>query len=366
MIKSFFFSSPACGRGGFSSERSELRKPGEGMPSPTALTPEDVSSVVLSRTRERQKFCAIVMLLFVFHPHLAFAKLNIVTTIKPVHSLVAAVAEGTDAKLTLLVDGNASEHTYALKPSQAKALSQADVVVYVGERLERFMEQPLATVPKNARILELSALPRLNLLPVRTGDAWVKHEHEDEHEAHEEHHHDEDGTDMHIWLDPNNAKLMVQAIANALAAEDAENSQRYQANAAALIQQIKETDRAIASELKPFANHKFIVMHDAYHYFEKRYGLYAAGSVMLRPDEPLAVKHLAEIRRSMKQGEIACLFSEPQFDDKALANLTKNTPTKQGVLDPLGAAIPAGPGHYLLLLKSITGAFTGCLGDSVK
>jgi zinc transport system substrate-binding protein len=303
--------------------------------------------------------CSIAFVLSICLPTFAYAKLNIVTTIKPVHSMVSAVVEGTDAELTLLVDGTASEHTYAMKPSQAKALAEADVVVYVSDHLETFLEKPLHNLPKTANKLELATTPRLKLLPIRSGDAWVKHAHDahDEH-AHEDHH--DEAKDMHIWLDPNNAKLMVKAIANTLAAKDAGNAARYQENATRYMESIDVAAREIKAELTPFAAKRFIVMHDAYHYFEAAFGLTAAGSVMLRPEEPLAVKHLLEIRKQMEQGAIACIFSEPQYDDKALKNLTKDTAVKQGVLDPLGASIPAGKGQYIALLKAISASFSTC------
>ncbi|HTO28004.1 MAG TPA: zinc ABC transporter substrate-binding protein, partial [Devosia sp.] len=200
----------------------------------------------------------------------ALAAPNVVASIKPVHSLVSAVMAGV-GEPTLIVKGSASPHTYALRPSDAGALESADIVFWTGHGMELFLADALATLAGNATVVELADSPGIELLPVREGGAFEAHSDGDEaeHDAHDEHEHGEG--DMHFWLDPDNAKLMVTQIATMLAEADPENATAYQANAEAELVKLDALEAELAATLAPVADKPFIVFHDAYQYFEARF-----------------------------------------------------------------------------------------------
>jgi len=198
----------------------------------------------------------------------AAAEITVVASIKPVHALTAAVMQGAGTP-HLIVQGGASPHAMSLKPSDARALQGADVVVWVGEGLEPFLEAPLETLAGGAAVVELAEAPGLTRLPYREGGAWEAHTDHEEEEAHaDEHGHDHDhgheGIDMHLWLDPANAKAMVAAIAAALTAADPDNAALYRANAEATAQKLGALAQEIAADLGAVKDVPFVVFHDAF------------------------------------------------------------------------------------------------------
>jgi zinc transport system substrate-binding protein len=219
---------------------------------------------------------------------------DVVVSIKPIHSLVAGVMQGV-GEPTLLVEGAGSPHTYTLRPSEARAIAQADVVFWVGEGLETFLAGPLKTLAPDARLVALGTAPGIELLPARSGGMWQEPRDEDEgehagdHAHHEnaseetehagaEHGHRHRAGDMHVWLDPQNAKAMVDAIAVALAETDPENAAAYEDNAARLRKELDRLDHRLVEVLAPVDDRPYVVFHDGYQYFERRYGLNAVGA----------------------------------------------------------------------------------------
>ena len=280
------------------------------------------------------------------------ADLEVVASIKPVHSLVAGVMEGV-GEPQLILQGAGSPHTYSMRPSQARMLAGADVVFWVGPNLEVFLAKPLETLAGEAKLVSLSESEGITLLDMREGGAFEAHSHGDEdghgdheeghdHEegekdhaetdhahddhAHDDHAHDDDahddgaheghdhhdhGPDAHIWLDPENAKSIVNAIAEALSEADAENASTYAANAARLNERIEALETEIAAEIEPVRDRPFIVFHDAYQYFEKRFGLAAAGSITVSPEVIPGAQRVDEIRTKVSELDAACVFAEP-------------------------------------------------------
>lgn len=295
--------------------------------------------------------------------------LAVVASIKPIHALASAVMAGAGTP-TLIVEGNASEHMYALRPSQARALADADLVVWVGPMLESFLARPLSTVDAT-HVLTLIDLETLTRLKFRVGGPFEpeeeehedEHHHDDEHEHEEEgHHHHEAGSyDGHIWLDPTNAIVIAGAIADALAVKDAEHAALYHENAKTLTARLEALDSELASAFTPLKGKPFIVFHDAYQYLEHRYGLTTAGSVTVNPEVPASAKRIAALKDKIVGAGAMCLFAEPQFDPKLINSLKEGTGAHAGVLDPLGADIPAGPEQYFTLMADIRAALTSCL-----
>lgn len=307
----------------------------------------------------------------------AGAEVNVVASIKPVHSLVATVMKGV-GEPGLIVEGSASPHTYSLKPSQAVMLEKADLVFWVGHELEAFLEKPLETLASKAKSVELIDAPDLVKLPFREGGAFEKHGqgedghddhaqeagHDHDHEkpaeaGHEEHGHG--AFDAHVWLDPANAKAMVHAIEEALVEADPANKEKYEANAAGLMQRLDALTAEIAAQLEPVKGKGFIVFHDAYQYFENRFGVTAAGSITVSPEVMPGAERVAEIRARVKELGAACVFAEPQFEPKLVATVTEGTDARTGVLDPEGGSLEPGNDLYFDLLRKLSTSLRECL-----
>ncbi len=322
---------------------------------------------------------AALLLLMALARAPAAAEIDVVVSIKPVHSLVASVMQGVGEPV-LLVKGTGSEHSYSLRPSAARALEQAEVVFWVGEALETFLVKPLSALAGNAKVVELWRTPGLTLLPTREGGLWEAHGHGIDHAGAAAEHgatgraeaDDEDGareaedghgeTDMHIWLDPGNATVLAAAIASALGAADPNNAALYQANAERLRQQLDALDRSLRDRLATVTDRPYVVFHDAYQYFERRYRVKAVGAIAINPTVRPSAQRLDEIHERLEQLDAACVFAEPQFEPTLVDTVTEGTSARTGVLDPLGAAIDAGPGQYFQLMNGLVDSLVDCLG----
>ena len=322
-------------------------------------------------------FCSALFLGLSAHTASA-ASLNVVTSIKPVHSLVAGVMNGVATPL-LLIDNNASPHNYALKPSQARDLQNADLVIWIGHELETSLEKPISNIAANAQSLSLLDVEGLTLLTFEEHEDEHhddeahegEHEHEEAHEEEhadehghaDEHDHDHDGFDPHIWLDPQNAKILVRAIQNSLENLDPEHTAQYAANAEQMQQKLDALLDGTTTKLAGIHDKKFLVFHDGYGYFENRFGIHAAGSITLNPEVMPGADHISEIRQTVMNQNITCLFSEPQFEPRIIPTLIEGTATKSAVLDPLGANLENGPKLYFQLINNLADALVGCLKD---
>jgi zinc transport system substrate-binding protein len=282
----------------------------------------------------------------------ASAEVRVVVSIKPLHGLVAAVMAGT-GEPHLIVEGGNSPHTFALKPSDAAALQDADVVFWMGDGLEGFLARPLEALAGGARLVALAQAPGLVRYAVRQGGPWVPDS--DEGEA--------GGTaDMHMWLDPVNAAAMAEAIAAALGAADGANAGLYGANTQRLKDRLAALTAEMEAALAPVKGRPFIVFHDGYQYLEKRFGLNAAGSITINPEVAPGAKRVAEIRARMLDLGVACIFAEPQFAPAIIAAVAEGTGARSAILDPLGADLPKGPDLYIDLMRRNLTALVGCLG----
>ena len=309
----------------------------------------------------------------------AKADINVVTSIKPVHSLVSAVMEGVGTP-HLIVEGAASPHTYALKPSQAGKLQDADIVFWIGNTLEAFLEKPIDGIATRAKSVALVEAHGLNQIKFREGGAFDAHDHahddhdEHGHDDHDEHKHDEHGHDEHghdehghnefdphVWLDPVNAKAIVHEIEEALSEVDPANAAAYAANADALMVKLDALVGEVQAELDPVRGRGFIVFHDAYQHFERRFGMSAVGSITVSPEVLPGAERIGELQDKVRSLDASCVFSEPQFEPKLVSTVTENTNAGTGVLDPLGASIKEGPGLYFTLIRNMASALKGCL-----
>jgi zinc transport system substrate-binding protein len=315
----------------------------------------------------------------------AVAAPAVVASTKPVHSLVSAVMGDTGSP-TLLVKGAASPHTYSLRPSDAAALESADIVFWTGHGMELFLGEALETLSTQATVVELAEAPGIVLLPIREGGAFEAHadddeagehaehddhdedeghEGDDEHaeaDGHEGHDHAEGESDMHFWLDPENAELMVSEIARVLSEVDPDNAAAYAANAEATIARYDALQAELTATLAPVADKPFLVFHDAYQYFEKRFGLEIAGTVTVSPEAMPGAARIDELRAKVDQLGATCVFAEPNFEPAIVSTVVEGTEAKAGTLDPEGAALDEGPDLYPELLRGLGRSLVDCLG----
>jgi len=323
---------------------------------------------------------------------------DVTVSIKPVHSLVAGVMRGVSEPY-LLIPGSASPHNYSLKPSDAQALEQARVVFWIGEDMETFMEKPLQALADEARVVELAEAPGVELLAIREGGNWEPHDHDHgdahghghgdkkaeakdhdhDHDHGHSHSHDKDHDhgekhakakqddhahgeqNMHLWLDPENAKAIVDHVVAVLSEADPANAETYAGNGADMTARLDALTAELRGSLAPVADKPFLVFHDAYQYFEARFGLSSVGAITVSPEVQPGAQRVREIQERIHSLSAACVFSEPQFPPKLIEVVTEGTDARAGVLDPLGADIATGPDHYFELMRQNARALVACL-----
>ena len=326
---------------------------------------------------------SILSFLTIFVP--ANAEIKVVATIKPIHSLASYLMDGI-GKPDLIVDGYASPHGFALKPSHAKMIQNADIIFWVGEDIESFLEKPLKTIAKKAEKIELMEIKGLTKLKFRERNIFEGHDdhghkeddhddhakkeddhddhgHDDEHKedkhddhGHEGHAHGE--FDPHIWLDPMNAKVILSEMAEHLIENDQENEAKYKANLKKAHKDLDKLTKKVKSELNK--DFKSIVFHDAYQYFEKRFGINILGAFTVNTDVMPGAEQLAEIREIIEHDKVSCIFSEPQFNPDIIKAVAKDTNVATGVIDPLGATLNPGKDLYFDLIGNMSKSFKGC------
>lgn len=288
---------------------------------------------------------------------------RVVATIKPIHALVASVMDrvGTPA---LLISGSMSPHGVSLRPSQARMLAESEMVVWTGPALETSVAKIVRNLAGKAVSLPLQDAKGVRLFKLREGGLWELDDHDHGH-GHGDDEGDEDeeraDIDSHIWLDPHNAIAMTRAIAGALARADAANAAAYRANAAATVARLQALDAEIAKALRPIRKKKYIVFHDAYQYFEKRYGLRPAGSISVDPHRVPSPRRLFNIRTRILERGASCVFREPQFEPKLVNVLVRGTSARVGTLDPVGAGQATGKGAYESLIRGLVSGLRACL-----
>ena len=332
---------------------------------------------------------SLIISIFTFFSFFSYAhaEIKVVASIKPIHSLVSYVMDGVGTP-SILVDGSSSPHTFQLKPSHAQMLQDADIVFWIGEDLESFLETPLESIATNAKKITLMELDDIELLKFREKHIFEEHaghddhgdehddhdegqdeheeghdeheeghdEHEDEHGHHDEHNHGE--FDIHFWLDPAIAKVIVKNIADELSNIDVANKATYEANAS---KAISELDELIAeTKLKINKNATYVVFHDAYQYFEERFGIEVLGALSVNPEILPGAKQLAEIREVIEHENVNCIFSEPQFNPSIAKTIAADTGVKAAVLDPLGAELDPSKDLYFDLIADMASSFSGC------
>lgn len=324
---------------------------------------------------------------------------NVVADIAPVHSLVARVMEGVGTPDLILPPG-ASPHEYSLRPSEASALQEADMVVWMGPRLAPWMEGALATLAENADVLTLLEADETMLLEVRENALFEKHSHEPEdhpedghedhveggqnhehkdehdHEEHAEgeshdHHHEErshddhnhaDGEyDPHAWLSPANAATWLNLIAAKLSAADPENAGSYFANAASARAEMEALFTEVKEILEPVRGGGFIVFHDAFQYFETDFDLPASGAISLSDAQDPSPTRITEVQERIRDEGINCVLAEPQFNQGLVSTVLDGTNANTAVIDPIGVDLEPGQMLYPQLIRNLASTLAKCM-----
>ena len=297
----------------------------------------------------------------------AKADIKVVTTIKPLHSLISSVMEGV-GEPSLIIEGTSNPHTFVFKPSHAQMLEEADIVFWIGEDLEAFMEKPLDSLAGNATKISFMELSSIEKLKFREENIFDDHDdhghddhdgHEDEHEGHDDHDgHNHGEFDAHIWLDPSNAIKMVLEISHELSEADPDNAAKYEQNENKTIASLNNLINEINSSIPKDAS--YVVFHDAYQYFENRFGVSSAGALTLNPDVLPGAKQIDAIQDLIQDKNIKCIFSEPQYNPKIIETLAADMKISTGIMDPLGAFIDQGPEMYNQLILNIANPLKDC------
>ena len=287
---------------------------------------------------------------------------KVAADISPVHSLVSRVMLGVGTP-DLIVQAGASPHGYTLRPSEAKALQDAQMVFWMGESLSPWMEGALDTLSSDATIITLLERDETILMEFREGALFEEHDHDDHgDEKHDDHgdHEDHGSHDPHAWLSPDNARIWLNLIASQLSIVDPENAGTYFANAAAARSEIEALRTEVNSLLEPVRGKKFIVFHDAYQYFEKAFDLSASGAISLGDASKPSPARIAEIQGRIQEESIDCVLSEPQFNKGLVATVMAGSKAKTSVIDPLGVGLKPGPDLYSELIRNMTKTLVDC------
>jgi zinc transport system substrate-binding protein len=273
---------------------------------------------------------------------------RVVTDIPPVQALVAQVM-GDLGTPVLLLEKGADEHDFALRPSQMRDISQADLVVWIGPELTPWLE----------RALQSSSAPALALLDAEGTQTRAFAEGEAEEDGED---HDHGNIDPHAWMDPQNAEVWLDLIAARLGELDPADAATYATNAAAAKAKVQAMDREITSMMKPLADQRFVTFHAAYGYFAAHYGLTGAASLALGDASAPGAARLSALSAEMQAGHYACAFPEIQHDPAVLTQIMAGSPTRLGgTLDPVGSSLDFGAGAYDDLMRRIATTLQACL-----
>lgn len=350
---------------------------------------KSLRTVVLLRAQGLALWLGMTIALTLTWSARADDEIIVVASIKPIHSIVSAIMDGV-GEPHLIMKGAASPHTFNLRPSDARALHNSDVVFQVGHALEASLADTMWTLAERAEIISLSHATKLVKLPFREGGMFESHQHDHGHSHEGEHasttslseHHShgaaetgvagvastplladevDETFDMHIWLDPQNGRVIAEVVASVLMKNDGRNKDVYTRNLTQFLAAMDELQHHLENELGALSDRPFIAYHDAYHYFEDRFDLLAVGSAVVVPGRSAGARRIQEIRQRIAELGVVCVFSEPQFDNKLIETIIEGTDVKVSELDPLGASLEDGKSLYSNLLRDMGHVFSDCL-----
>jgi len=285
---------------------------------------------------------------------IAHAKqLKVIATIKPLHSLVASVM-GDKGELDLMVTGGLDPHIYRLKPSNIRQIHDSDVIFYIDPELEIFLKNTLKSKYANFKAVPMTAQENIRLVPYRTTKVWLRDE---EVTADDEKH---GAQDLHIWLDPANARRMTQIIEETLSELDPVNRLTYIQNAQKTIAHLYRMEEEIREKLRPLRLNPMIVYHDAFQYFEKAFGLKTVGAIIMRADQIPSAKHIKLLKNLAEEKKVTCVLGMPGAHPRIATVVMSGTNAGFDIVDPLGLYLDKGPGLYFQLMTEMTQSIVDC------
>ncbi|MBA1190373.1 zinc ABC transporter substrate-binding protein ZnuA [Pseudomonas entomophila] len=294
----------------------------------------------------------------------AQADVRVLTSIKPLQQIAAAVQDGVGTPDVLLPPG-ASPHHYALRPSDMRRVGEADLLYWIGPDMEGFLPRVLDSRSKTT--VAVQSLPGLTLRHFGEDS----HSHEGDHDGHDhdaahghdEHDHDHrpGSLDAHLWLSSANARVIAAKMAADLAQVDPAHAARYQANLAAFVERLDALDRRIQARVAKVADKPYFVFHEAFDYFEAAYGLKHTGVFSVASEVQPGAQHVAAMRQRLQAVGKTCVFSEPPMRPRLAETLTAGLPVRLAELDALGGTDPVDAMGYERLLENLGTGLAGCL-----
>lgn len=291
---------------------------------------------------------------------------RVVASIAPLSGIAAAVA-GDRATVELLLPPSASPHLYQLRPGEARRLARADLVLWVGPQLEGPLARAITSLAGGAELLTALELPGVRLLPLRTPHAHGEEDHEGhghgerDHEGGEAADHGEGAVDPHLWLDPENAKVIARALADALVRRDPDGAQVYRAALAAFEVRVDALVAELRALLEPVRERPFLVAHDSFQYFERFFGLRGLGALVVSPELPAGARSFAELVERARAAGVVCIFAEPQMDRRLVERVAAEVGARIGELDPVGLGLEPAPDSWSALMRRNAESLVACL-----
>lgn len=277
----------------------------------------------------------------------AYSAPRVVVSIPPIHGLIAGLMQDVDHPY-LILKGRESPHSFSLKPSVLTSIQRADLVIWMGPLLEQGLVKPFSLLPEKIKKVNILELSKLNRLPVRSFNCSCHCQH------HDKHHHDSPSIDPHVWLDPANGRIIVIHLAKILSDIDPDNRQKYEMNKERILKKIDKLHGNLHDILSPVRGKPYLVFHDAYQYFERKFDLKNVGAITISPEIPLGAKRLIDINKKIQKTGALCLFAEPQFSDTSVHRIADHNHVKVGYLDPIGFEIDKqGEDFYVELLHRL-------------
>ncbi len=305
----------------------------------------------------------LATILCLFTGTISTAQADVVTSVRPLAFIAAAITDGITETNVLLPDG-VSPHSYAMRPSDIQRLSNADLFIWIGPDMEVFLTQSIKKLNKN-QYITLTTIPQITQL--------IAHNEEDQDEENHANHgsegshdiHDHHTSDMHIWMSPQIARQIATVLSVELAKRYPSKQNEIKRNLHEFNVKLEQTEEKIGNMLIPFKRTGYFVFHDAYGYFERSFGLAPLGYFTINPEIQPGAQRLNQIREILKQNRAECIFSEPQFKPKVIETVTRGTHVRHGILDPLGSNIELHKNSYMQFLEQLSQQFANCLKHDV-
>ena len=293
------------------------------------------------------------------------AQANVVTSIKPLAFIASSIADGV-TETEIVVPPGASPHDYSLKPGDVQKVKSAELLLWIGEDIDGFLEKTVDSV-ESKKVITIAEFAEIKPF---LGKAEHHHHHDDHDHGHKhdhdhkhahEHEHNELSINWHLWYSPEISKVVAQKLADRLSEQYPDKKELIAQNLANFDRTLTVQSDKIKNQLAKFNNKGFYVFHDAYGYFNDAYGLKQTGYFTINPLVAPGAKTLATIKEEIAEHKVSCLFAEPQFTPKVIETLSKGTGVHVGRLDPMGDKVALGKNAYADFLQFTADSYAECL-----